>query len=122
MERDWLGAAGSLSNVRRLFSRYSADDLIAQIDCELDYPLDDETDAQFVINILALGMVIGWTGVRLRSSLNVNQMFSGKEEKYYSQAAHLAQLRELNHEAQKELRQAIRDRGYFHNEYLDGDE
>lgn len=66
-------------------------------------------------------MVYSWTRVRLRSSLNVAQMFGGKEEKFYSQAAHIAELRALNLEAEKELRSMIRDRGYFHNSYLDGE-
>lgn len=121
MERDWLVSAISLPTIYRLFSSIERDDLIAQVECELVYKINDSVDKDFVEEILAIGMVIGWTSIRLRSQLNVSQMFSGKEEKYYSQSAHITQLREINHEAERELKRVIRDRGYFHNTYLDGE-
>jgi hypothetical protein len=121
MERDWLRAAVSLPRVYRLFSSIESDDMIAQVECELKYTIDDIVDQNFVEEVLAIGMVIGWTSIRLRSSLNTSQMFGGKEEKFYSQAAHIAQLREMNHEAERDLSRVIRDRGYFNNSYLDGE-
>ena len=120
-EREWLISALSLSDVLRLFDSMARDDIVAELDCELKYPIDDLTDKDFVENILAIGMVLSWTQVRLRSSLNINQMYGGKEEKFYSQAAHIAELRSVNHEALKELKREIQERGFFNNTYLDGE-
>lgn len=121
-EREWLISALSLSDVSRLFtSPISRDDIVAELDCELKYSIDEQSDKDFVENILAIGMVLSWTQVRLRSSLNINQMYGGKEEKFYSQAAHLAELRQVSHEALKELKREILERGFFNNSYLDGE-
>ena len=120
-EREWLISALSLSDVLRLFDSISRDDIVAEIDCELKYAIDDLRDKDFVENILAVGMVLSWTQVRLRSSLNINQMYGGKEEKFYSQAAHLAELRSVSHDALKELKREIQERGFFNNSYLDGE-
>lgn len=59
---------------------------MAQLNCELEYPVNNAVDQDFVENILAIGMVVSWTSVRLRSSLNMTQMFGGKEEKFYAQS------------------------------------
>lgn len=121
MEKDWLKSTLSLPDVRRAFTALSQDDLVGEIDCTLKYVIDDQTDQSFCEELFAVGMVYSWASVRLRSSLNVSQMFGGKEEKFYSQAAHIAELRNIQREAEREMRGLIRDRGFFHNTYLDGE-
>ena len=120
-EKEWLISALSLSDVFRLFSQVTRDDAVAELDCELKYSVAEDIDKDFVENVLAIGMVLNWMQARLRSSLNINQMYGGKEEKFYSQAAHIAELRSVNHEALKELKREIQERGFFNNTYLDGE-
>lgn len=120
-EREWLVSALSLPDVFRLFTQLERDDTVAELDYELDYTVNEAVDRDFVENVLAVGMVLSWTSIRLRSTLNLTQMYGGKEEKFYSQSAHIAELRQVNHEALKELKGIIRDRGFFYNEYLDGE-
>lgn len=121
MEKEWLVSALSLPDVTRLFTQIERDEAVAELDYELAYSVNELADRDFIENVLAVGMVLSWTSVRLRSSLNLTQMYGGKEEKFYSQQAHIGELRQVNHEALKELKGIIRDRGFFHNEYLDGD-
>lgn len=120
-EKEWLISALSLSDVFRLFSQVTRDDVVAELDCELKYSVAEDIDKDFVENVLAIGMVLNWMQARLRSSLNINQMYGGKEEKFYSQAAHMAELRSTNHDILKELKRTIQERSFFYNKYLDGE-
>lgn len=68
--------------------------------------------------ILAIMMVREWIGQRLYSVTNVMQVFGGKEEKFYSQSAHVAELRELDERLQVEAQKLSRDYTYQHNPYV----
>lgn len=77
----------------------------------------DLTDLE--IEILAILMLREWISVRLHSVANVLQVFSGKETKYYSQAQHLSELRELDQRLKIEAQQLSRDYTYADNSYFD---
>lgn len=85
MEKEWLVSALSLPDVTRLFTQIERDEAVAELDYELAYSVNELADRDFIENVLAVGMVLSWTSVRLRSSLNLTQMYGGKEEKFYSQ-------------------------------------
>jgi hypothetical protein len=86
----------------------------------MKFSVDDDTDKDFVVDMLALGMVVAWLSPILRSKVNLAQKFGGSEQKFYSQAAHIAELREVCDDAKIEQRNLIRDRGYIYNSYLEG--
>ena len=65
-------------------------------------------------------MVAEWLQPRYESEVNVLQLFSNTDIKFYSQANHMAELREMYHRAKNDLRKIIRDRGYISNVYLAG--
>lgn len=116
----WLHGAVSKPYVRKLFSSLTLDDEIMQLDYEMNYSIDDESDKDFILEVLALGAGIQWITPKINSSINIQQVYASKEEKYYSQAQHLSELRALKKDWVKEQRGMIRDRGYIWNTYLDG--
>ena len=98
--------------VRRLFASVSTDDDVEEIEYELREPLDEDSDKDFVEEVLSLGMVSQWASPRYHSTLLTSQLLTNSEQKFYSQAAHFAEMKELYEKSQTDLRKLIRDRGY----------
>lgn len=115
----WIKSAGSKPYVRRLFSTYDCDVDSGQLTFEMAYQVDEDMDTDFVIEILALGMVIEWLRPRLHSIENMYQVFGGNESKFFSQAQHLKEIRALYESTKNEQRKMIRDRGYLYNDYIE---
>lgn len=108
----YLKSVISKSFVRRLFSSVTLDTDVEEIEYEMRDSWDDGSDQDFVEELLALGMVCEWIGPKYHSTLNTSQFFSNSEQKYYSQANHMAELRSMYEKAQIDFRKYIRDRGY----------
>lgn len=94
--------------------------------CEHDLSDRDEGLKQFnsdltdlEMEILAILMLREWISVRLHSVTNVLQVFSGKETKWFSQAAHISELRALDEALKLEAQQLSRDWTYANNDYFD---
>ena len=117
---EYLHKTLSQSYVRRLFSSITFDDIVQMFTFEMDNSVDDAADLDFVRYILSKGMVVEWLKPQVRSKVNIAQFFGGKEQKWFSQAQHLSELRGLLEDTQLEMRKAIRDRGYIYNPYLEG--
>lgn len=105
--------------VRRLFSSILLDDKMQQLYFSLNNPVDEESDADYVIEILTLGMVIEWLQPQVDSVLHTSIMIGGKEEKklldnYKNMIERLDSMK-------KEQNKMIRDRGYIYNSYINGD-
>ena len=118
MMAQWLHSTLSRPYIRRLFSSFSMDDDVEEIEYELKNSISDDEDQEFVEELLAEGLVVQWIRPQYRSVLNTQQLFSNSEQKYYSQAAHATELREMYKEAERGIRKMIRDRGTFYNEYI----
>lgn len=116
---EYLQKVLSRSYIRRLFSSISYDKEIHIIEFEIDNQVDDEADLEFVKTILSKGMVVEWLEPQVRNKVNISQFFGGKEQKYYSQSNHIAELRALLEDTERDLRREIRDRGYIYNPYLE---
>ena len=94
--------------------------------CEHDLSDRDDELKQFnfdlsdlEIEILSILMVREWISVQLHSVVNTLQVFGGKEEKFYSQSSHLAELRALDESLRLEAQQLSRDYSYTDNDYFD---
>ena len=94
--------------------------------CEHDLSDRDEELKQFnfdlsdlEIEILSILMVREWISQRLNSVTNVMQVFGGKEEKWFSQASHIKELREMDDRLRLEAQQLSRDYSYIDNDYFD---
>lgn len=105
MLRGWLNS--SISKFRKCASD------LADRDDELEIFNVDLVDEE--IEILALLIVCEWLEPQINSVTLTHQMFGGKEEKYYSQSSHLAELKALRDETRTEARKLMRDYTYFSN-------
>ena len=94
--------------------------------CEHDLSDRDEELKQFnfdlsdlEIEIISILMTREWISQRLNSVANVMQVFGGKEEKWFSQASHIKELREMDDRLRLEAQQLSRDYSYIDNDYFD---
>ena len=103
MLRGWLNS--SISKFRKCASDLSnRDDELEIFNVDL---VDEE------IEILALLIVCEWLEPQVNSVTLTHQMFGGKEEKWFSQSSHLAELKALRDETRTEARKLMRDYTYF---------
>ena len=94
--------------------------------CEHDLSDRDEELKQFnfdlsdlEIEIISILMTREWISQRLNSVTNVMQVCGGKEEKWFSQASHIKELREMDDRLRLEAQQLSRDYSYIDNDYFD---
>ncbi len=118
MMSGWMKSTLSKPYVRRLFETLMVDSDIEEIEYTLKFPVSEEEDQDFVEEIVALGMVVEWLSPKYHSTLNTSQFFSNNDLKYYSQANHMAEIKDMYHRAKNDLRKMIRDRGYIYNKYI----
>lgn len=95
----------------------SCDSDLSKRDDELQEFKDDLTDLE--IELLALGMTKSWLDQYINSTEHVIQFIGGKEEKYYSQANHIKELRELRKDIILEMNSLHRDYTYTNSSYFD---
>lgn len=109
MLRGWLQSA--IVNVRTSSDLSLRDDENEAFDSDLS-DLD--------IELLAMGMTMAWLDQYINSTENVLQFIGGKEEKYYSQANHLAELRSLREDTRLEMKRLHSYGTFTNNSYFNG--
>lgn len=102
--------------VRRLFSSISLDDEIQEMTFALNNSVDEESDKDFVLEILSLGMAIEWLQPQVDSVIHTSVMIGGKEEKKLLDN-HKNMIERLDN-MKKEQNKMIRDYGYMYNSYI----
>ena len=107
MLKDWLRSAVVRS---RTTSDLSRDD-------ENEVFVNDLNDLD--VELLAMGMVISWLDQTLNSTELTLQFVSGKEEKFFSQANHIAELRALREDTVREMQKLHTYNTYTNNSYFD---
>ena len=80
---------------------------------QFNVDLEDEE-----IEILAIMIVREWLSPQVHSTLLTRQIFSGKEQNYYSQAAHVKELMDMDNSLRIEAQKLMRD--YTYNNDLIG--
>ena len=105
----WLNS--SIVNVRK------REHNLALRDDEAQEFQEDLSDLE--IELLALGMKLAWVDQYLNSTELVLQFVGGKEEKYYSQSAHIAELRELRKDTLREMNSLHNYDTYVNSSYFD---
>ena len=108
----YLKSTLSKPMVRRLFQSITLDEDVEEIEYELRNSLDEVSDQGFVEEVLAVGLVCEWASPRYHSTLLTSQLLTNSDQKYFSQAQHLAEMKELYQKSQTDLRKLIRDYGY----------
>ena len=116
----WLHSSIAQPFVRRLFSTVKLDDDTNAINFEMKYSVDEDSDVEFVEQILADEMIVGWIKPKIHSINTVVQHFSNSEAKFYSQSQHLQELISLYSSLRAEVKSLIADRSSTNNIYLDG--
>ena len=93
--------------------------------CKNDLSDRDDELRQFNVDlldvekeILAILVTREWLQPQLYSALLTKQVFSDKEQKHYSQASHLSELRALDETLKIEAQKLSRDYTYGNSEYL----
>ena len=102
--------------VRRLFSSLSLDDEIQEMTFTLNNSVDEESDKDFVLEVLSLGMAIEWLQPQVDSVIHTSVMIGGKEEKKLLDN-HKNMIERLD-SMKKEQNKMIRDFGYMYNSYI----
>ena len=102
--------------VRRLFSILSLDDEIQEMTFTLNNSVDEESDKDFVLEIMSLGMAIEWLQPQVDSVIHTSVMIGGKEEKKLLDN-HKNMIERLD-SMKKEQNKMIRDYGYMYNSYI----
>ena len=105
--------------VRRLFSTLSLDDEIQEMSFTLNNSVDEDSDTDFVLEVLSLGMAIEWLQPQVDSVIHTSVMIGGKEEKKLLDN-HKNMIDRLDN-MKKEQNKMIRDYGYMYNSYINGD-
>ena len=102
--------------VRRLFSSISLDDEIQEMTFTLNNSVDEESDTDFVLEILSLGMTIEWLQPQVDSVIHTSVMIGVKEEKKLLDN-HKNMIDRLD-SMKKEQNKMIREFGYMYNSYI----
>ena len=64
-------------------------------------------------------MIVEWISPKVKTTTLLNQMFTNsKESKWYNQRDHLAELQNIQGDAENKVREMLRDKGYIYNSYL----
>ena len=108
MFKSWLHSA--VVNVRTTTDLSKYDDEIETFENDLS-DLD--------IELLAMGMTIAWLDQTLNSTELTLMMLGGKEEKFYSQSAHISELRNLRADTLREMQQLYTYDTYNNNNFFD---
>ena len=112
-------------DIEELFHGYLISAIHKFRKCKNDLSNRDDELRQFNVDlldvekeILAILVVREWLQPQLYSALLTKQVFSDKEQKYYSQSSHLSELRALDETLKIEAQKLSRDYTYGSLEYL----
>lgn len=112
-------------DIEELFHGYLISAIPKFRKCKNDLSNRDDELRQFNVDlldvekeILAILVVREWLKPQLYSALLTKQVFSDKEQKYYSQSSHLSELRALDETLKIEAQKLSRDYTYGNSEYL----
>lgn len=102
------------------------DAIVEPVIGEYDFSKRDDELKQFNFDIsdkdqkiLSIHMVRSWLAPQLRSVTLTSQVFSGKEEKFYSQSSHLAEMRALDADLQRQADLLFCRGTYVSNDFFD---
>ena len=115
----------SQEDIEELFHGYLISATTKFRKCKNDLSNRDDELRQFNVDlldvekeILAILVAREWLQPQLYSALLTKQVFSDKEQKYYSQSSHISELRALDETLKIEAQKLSRDYTYGNSEYL----
>lgn len=110
---EWLHSVAAIPHVRKCFSVLTFNDELNELTYTLVNSLDKASDEDFVKEVFAQGMVIGWLRPQIDSRFNTAQVMGTKEEKNIQNnyKANKERLETL----EKNLKKYVRDYRYLNN-------
>ena len=114
----WLHSSSSSPRLRAKFSSFALNDEEAVLSFSLKSSGGEQSDCDFVADVLARAMVIAWLEPEVKSVLLTKQLLTGSEEKFYSQSNHISQMEQMLATVKTELKNILRDYGYLNNSYI----
>ena len=114
----WLHSSSSSPRLRAKFSTFALNDEESVLTFSLKNSFGEQSDCDFVTDILARAMVIAWLEPEVKNVLLTKQLLTSSEEKFYSQSNHISQLEQMLNTAKTELKNILRDYGYLNNSYI----
>ena len=105
--------------VRRLFSSISLDDEIQEMTFALNNSVDEESDKDFVLEILSLGMAIAWLKPKVDSLEYTIRALGGKEEKNLQN--HYKEMQARLDKLEYQFSRKLASHGYINNSYIRGE-
>lgn len=114
----WVHSSSSSPRLRAKFSEFTLNDEEAVLSFSLKNSVGEQSDCDFVTDILARAMVIAWLEPEVKNVLLTKQLLTGSEERFFAQANHVSQLEQMLATAKTELKNILRDYGYLNNSYI----
>lgn len=98
--------------VRRLFSDFEFDSDVGEVEYTMRTPWNEDADKDFVEEVLSMGMAYRWSSQKYKSTRNTAQIYTNKEQSFFSQKNHMDGLKDMMTTSKYEFHKLIRDRGY----------
>ena len=117
---EWLNKAVHNMFIYDLFSSAELDDETQTFEYEMAVGWSDIADAGFIKNLLGKAMAYEWVSPKVNNIDNLYSFFGNSDQKWYSQANQLAQLRGLRDDLNTQIRDLVDNRGLLKNSYLEG--
>lgn len=112
----WMHSTYANPHVRKCFSKLTFNDELNELTFELVNSIDEDSDKEFVKELFAQGMVIGWLRPQVDSIYNTAQVLGTKEEKPIQN--NYKPTKERLETLEKELKKFVRNYGYLNNNLL----
>lgn len=116
---EWVENSIATPSLRVIFSSITCDKETQTLTYTLRNSAGDElSDQLYVEKLFAMSFVIQWLEPTVKNKINLNQMYGGKEERWFSQAQHLSELRGILEDTVIRLKKEIRDHDTIYNSYI----
>jgi hypothetical protein len=116
---EWVENSIATPSLRVIFSSITCDKETQTLTYTLRNSAGDElSDQLYVEKLFAMSFVIQWLEPTVKNKINLNQMYGGKEEKFYSQAQMITALNEVLDTTVVRLKKEIRDHDAIYNSYI----
>lgn len=116
---EWVENSIATPSLRVIFSSITCDKETQTLTYTLRNSAGDElSDQLYVEKLFAMSFVIQWLEPTVKNKINLNQMYGGKEEKWFSQSSHISELRGVLEDTVVRLKKEIRDHDAIYNSYI----
>ena len=113
-------------DLENMLHDWMMDAIVEPVVGDYDFSDRDEDEKQFNFDIserdqkiISIHMVRAWLAPQIRSVTLTQQVYSGKETKYYAQANQLAEMRALDEQLRKDADLLFCRGTYLNNDYFD---